>query len=160
MSGRRQLPRTADPTRSGWTTPWCGSSRRSNWCGCWIRKKSPEKSGSATRCGSRSVGLNIGYLWYPGSQGSSEDRNSYGSGADRDRTGDPLVANQVLSQLSYRPREPFEATNSAAQLEVAGYLIESEPGTQPTLIREAWPPDAGSTTMLWSPHYSISRGHR
>ena len=26
-----------------------------------------------------------------------------GSGADRDRTGDPLVANQVLSQLSYRP---------------------------------------------------------
>jgi hypothetical protein len=24
-------------------------------------------------------------------------------GADRDRTGDPLVANQVLSQLSYRP---------------------------------------------------------
>ena len=25
------------------------------------------------------------------------------SGADRDRTGDPLVANQVLSQLSYRP---------------------------------------------------------
>jgi hypothetical protein len=27
------------------------------------------------------------------------------SGADRDRTGDPLVANQVLSQLSYRPRE-------------------------------------------------------
>jgi hypothetical protein len=27
------------------------------------------------------------------------------SGADRDRTGDPLVANQVLSQLSYRPRK-------------------------------------------------------
>ena len=25
------------------------------------------------------------------------------SGADRDRTGDPLVANQVLSHLSYRP---------------------------------------------------------
>jgi hypothetical protein len=25
------------------------------------------------------------------------------NGADRDRTGDPLVANQVLSQLSYRP---------------------------------------------------------
>ena len=24
-------------------------------------------------------------------------------GADRDRTGDPLVANQVLSQLSYSP---------------------------------------------------------
>ena len=27
---------------------------------------------------------------------------AYG-GADRDRTGDPLVANQVLSQLSYSP---------------------------------------------------------
>jgi hypothetical protein len=27
----------------------------------------------------------------------------YLHGADRDRTGDPLVANQVLSQLSYRP---------------------------------------------------------
>jgi hypothetical protein len=29
------------------------------------------------------------------------DANS--GGADRDRTGDPLVANQVLSQLSYSP---------------------------------------------------------
>jgi hypothetical protein len=28
------------------------------------------------------------------------------NGADRDRTGDPLVANQVLSQLSYRPKAP------------------------------------------------------
>jgi hypothetical protein len=27
-----------------------------------------------------------------------------GSGADRDRTGDPLLAKQVLSQLSYRPK--------------------------------------------------------
>jgi hypothetical protein len=27
------------------------------------------------------------------------------SGADRDRTGDPLLAKQVLSQLSYRPEE-------------------------------------------------------
>src|SRR3954463_12121606 len=110
MSGRRKLPRTADPTRSGWTTPWSGSSRRRNWSGCWIGKKSPEKSGSATRCGSRSVGQNIGYLWYPGGQGSSEDRNSYGSGADRDRTGDPLVANQVLSQLSYRPKMLLKLT--------------------------------------------------
>jgi hypothetical protein len=25
------------------------------------------------------------------------------NGADRDRTGDPLLAKQVLSQLSYRP---------------------------------------------------------
>jgi hypothetical protein len=28
---------------------------------------------------------------------------SSASGADRDRTGDPLLAKQVLSQLSYRP---------------------------------------------------------
>ena len=28
-------------------------------------------------------------------------------GADRDRTGDPLVANQVLSQLSYSPIPVF-----------------------------------------------------
>jgi hypothetical protein len=27
------------------------------------------------------------------------------SGADRDRTGDPLLAKQVLSQLSYRPED-------------------------------------------------------
>jgi hypothetical protein len=26
-------------------------------------------------------------------------------GADRDRTGDPLLAKQVLSQLSYSPRQ-------------------------------------------------------
>src|SRR4051794_39112059 len=120
MSGRRKLPRTADPTRSGWTTLWSGSSRRRNWSGCWIGKKSPEKSGSATRCGSRSAGQNIGYLWYPGGQGSSEDRNSYGSGADRDRTGDPLVANQVLSQLSYRPKIAAEVNGCPSAGPVPG----------------------------------------
>jgi hypothetical protein len=30
-------------------------------------------------------------------------RSGLPSGADRDRTGDPLLAKQVLSQLSYRP---------------------------------------------------------
>ena len=30
------------------------------------------------------------------------------SGADRDRTGDPLLAKQVLSQLSYRPDSTIE----------------------------------------------------
>jgi hypothetical protein len=33
----------------------------------------------------------------------SEPSASIPSGADRDRTGDPLLAKQVLSQLSYRP---------------------------------------------------------
>ena len=31
-----------------------------------------------------------------------------GGGADRDRTGDPLLAKQVLSQLSYSPLLVFE----------------------------------------------------
>ncbi len=35
--------------------------------------------------------------------GSRHRAWSYASGADRDRTGDPLLAKQVLSQLSYRP---------------------------------------------------------
>ncbi len=34
------------------------------------------------------------------------------SGADRDRTGDPLLAKQVLSQLSYRPDSAAKITNS------------------------------------------------
>ena len=37
-------------------------------------------------------------------------------GADRDRTGDPLVANQVLSQLSYSPLKAV----AGCQLSVAG----------------------------------------
>src|SRR4051812_36503425 len=134
MSGRRKLPRTADPTRSGWTTLWSGSSRRRNWCGCWIGKKSPEKSGSATRCGSRSAGQNIGCLWYPGGQGSSEDRNSYGSGADRDRTGDPLVANQVLSQLSYRPRIAAEVNGCPS----AGPVPRLQHAQELRLERSGW----------------------
>ena len=32
-----------------------------------------------------------------------EPAGDVSSGADRDRTGDPLLAKQVLSQLSYRP---------------------------------------------------------
>jgi hypothetical protein len=41
-----------------------------------------------------------------GDRGRVSGRRSTGrtrSGADRDRTGDPLLAKQVLSQLSYRP---------------------------------------------------------
>ena len=37
------------------------------------------------------------------------------SGADRDRTGDPLVANQVLSQLSYRPIRELKLTAQTAE---------------------------------------------
>ena len=41
------------------------------------------------------------------------------NGADRDRTGDPLVANQVLSQLSYRP----VTTTAIKWLLVIGYWL-------------------------------------
>ena len=47
------------------------------------------------------------------------------SGADRDRTGDPLVANQVLSQLSYRPFLPATSTSASVWhywLLVIGYV--------------------------------------
>jgi hypothetical protein len=50
------------------------------------------------------------------------------SGADRDRTGDPLLAKQVLSQLSYRPKmlqvSDF-ATRSEAARGVEG--VRSDP---------------------------------
>ena len=41
-------------------------------------------------------------------------------GADRDRTGDPLVANQVLSQLSYSP-----ILAVGCQLPVVGLLSDN-----------------------------------
>ena len=34
-----------------------------------------------------------------------------GGGDERDRTDDPLLAKQVLSQLSYTPISPFEGLN-------------------------------------------------
>ena len=37
------------------------------------------------------------------------------NGADRDRTGDPLLAKQVLSQLSYRPLVLCEPKTSHLQ---------------------------------------------
>jgi hypothetical protein len=40
-------------------------------------------------------------LWGTGGKGEMGT-----NGADRDRTGDPLLAKQVLSQLSYRPDAP------------------------------------------------------
>jgi hypothetical protein len=39
------------------------------------------------------------------------------NGADRDRTGDPLLAKQVLSQLSYRPRSVSTAEPYCAALQ-------------------------------------------
>jgi hypothetical protein len=53
------------------------------------------------------------------------------SGADRDRTGDPLLAKQVLSQLSYRPEDVTspEITNLAGpgQARLAGHRSYSPP---------------------------------
>ena len=52
----------------------------------------------------------IGRLWW--SRGS----DAVGSGgADRDRTGDPLLAKQVLSQLSYGPISRCQMTAARDQ---------------------------------------------
>ena len=39
---------------------------------------------------------------------SPDGPGEYLGGADRDRTGDPLLAKQVLSQLSYSPTRKFQ----------------------------------------------------
>ena len=48
-------------------------------------------------------GVRSNHLSYRASAGSSFPENHLSGGADRDRTGDPLLAKQVLSQLSYSP---------------------------------------------------------
>jgi hypothetical protein len=45
---------------------------------------------------------------------SQYHRNITAHGADRDRTGDPLLAKQVLSQLSYRPEVSCRAQDTRA----------------------------------------------
>jgi hypothetical protein len=55
-------------------------------------------------------------------------KNFGGNGADRDRTGDPLLAKQVLSQLSYRPHGNNEtklASPSAHPNSDSAPLLES-----------------------------------
>ena len=42
--------------------------------------------------------------------GMARDRPQSAGGADRDRTGDPLLAKQVLSQLSYGPKSLMNQT--------------------------------------------------
>jgi hypothetical protein len=51
--------------------------------------------------------------------GSCQERVTCISGADRDRTGDPLLAKQVLSQLSYRPPKVLQDSDFPAQSEAA-----------------------------------------
>ena len=54
--------------------------------------------------------------WIVGSVDTREERGcAVIGGADRDRTDDPLVANQVLSQLSYRPE-------GTTRLQVSGFF--------------------------------------
>ena len=54
-------------------------------------------------------------IFRPSEDSSLADRlhNEMRSGADRDRTGDPLVANQVLSQLSYSPPSTMGAARGS-----------------------------------------------
>ena len=51
---------------------------------------------------SRKTGRPVSRSASPNDGGDLETANEFG-GADRDRTGDPLLAKQVLSQLSYSP---------------------------------------------------------
>ena len=74
---------------------------------------------------SRNFGYNFGYTF----SRAKEPRTThlaaglhFMSGADRDRTGDPLLAKQVLSQLSYRPEVSYRSqdTRLLRPLERAG----------------------------------------
>jgi hypothetical protein len=47
------------------------------------------------------------------------------SGADRDRTGDPLLAKQVLSQLSYRPEDTRSRQVSRFRGLIKGAVLSS-----------------------------------
>jgi hypothetical protein len=56
------------------------------------------------------------------------------SGADRDRTGDPLVANQVLSQLSYRPEDAPKLTARRLPTKRTYHVKNQSPGYSPGLL--------------------------
>jgi hypothetical protein len=66
------------------------------------------------------------------------------SGADRDRTGDPLLAKQVLSQLSYRP----EGTTS---LQVSRFCCAPQVGRVQRCVQErgAFTPSFPATRPLY-----------
>src|SRR5882672_7807271 len=49
------------------------------------------------------------------------ERSMSGGGADRDRTGDPLLAKQVLSQLSYSPLLVSQVQNREQIAEPCGH---------------------------------------
>ena len=73
----------------------------------------------------RSVGAATRQGWaprYKALQRKSLQSLAFRSGADRDRTGDPLLAKQVLSQLSYRPEVSYrpQDTRVFQPLERAG----------------------------------------
>ena len=48
-----------------------------------------------------------------------------GGGADRDRTDDPLLAKQVLSQLSYSPGSKSEVRRQKVEVRAALCLLPS-----------------------------------
>jgi hypothetical protein len=67
------------------------------------------------------------------------------SGADRDRTGDPLLAKQVLSQLSYRPEVSNSAQDSPA-------LTAAEP--QGSIGRVSDPVRAAAALQFSAAHHN------
>ena len=70
------------------------------------------------------------------------------NGADRDRTGDPLLAKQVLSQLSYRP-EKFVVRN------LLRFPTPSKSGVQDVLHRHL---SAAKGAMVPFRSFRVTRG--
>ena len=86
--------------------------------------------------------------WKPGAKGFSCKDGYANGGADRDRTGDPLLAKQVLSQLSYSP-ESQKRTHSMVGLgglEPPTSRLSSARSNQLSYKPEYGPTTAGAAT--------------
>lgn len=55
-------------------------------------------------------------------------------GGRRDRTDDPLLAKQVLSQLSYAPYRDFTQVSCARQLGGSGWIRTNDPRLIKTVL--------------------------
>ena len=81
-------------------------------------------------------------------------------GASRDRTDDPLLAKQVLSQLSYGPNAVFEPRDSLLD---AGHLCGRLTGNFLSLVSKGGDPAAPSDTatlLRLHPSHESHRGNR
>ena len=82
-------------------------------------------------------------------------------GASRDRTDDPLLAKQVLSQLSYGPSELYQSLGTHSM--DAGHLCGRLEGNQLSLVSKGGDPAAPSDTatlLRLHPSHESHRGNR